>query len=138
MQGFDFGTAELRYLWLAVALGLVHLVLYVLLAGGTPGRVGWALGARDEAGPAPSKIGGRADRAWKNYVETFALFAAVVLMANALGKHNARTLLGSELFFWGRVAYIPLYLFGVPFVRTLAWIAAIVGIVFVFLGIYPG
>lgn len=134
MQGVDFGTAELRYLWLSIALGLVQLVLYVIFNVAS-GRSNWAIGARDAEGPPFNKFGGRADRAWKNFAETFAMFAALVLMAQALNKHNAQTLWGAEFYFWGRVAYVPLYLFGIPVARTLAWMVAIAGVVLLLAGI---
>jgi len=37
----------------------------------------------------------------------------------------------SALFFWGRVVFAPLYWFGVPWVRTLAWAVSIVGILMI-------
>ncbi len=47
------------------------------------------------------------------------------------------TALGAALFFWGRLAYAPLYWFGVPWLRSAAWFVGIIGIVLVFLQIIP-
>jgi uncharacterized MAPEG superfamily protein len=62
-------------------------------------------------------------------------FAAAVLMANAAGRHNWMTAWGVQLYFWGRVAYLPLYAFGVPLIRSLIWNVATLGIVLVLLGL---
>jgi uncharacterized MAPEG superfamily protein len=61
-----------------------------------------------------------------------------VLMANAMGKHTAMSAIGAQIYFWTRVAYVPAYALGVPFVRTLLWIASIVGIGMVMRGVFPG
>ncbi len=39
------------------------------------------------------------------------------------------TVLGAELFFWGRFAYALIYLAGWPWLRTLAWFVSVVGMV---------
>ena len=46
--------------------------------------------------------------------------------------------MGVQLYFWGRVAFLPLYAIGVPFLRTIAWTAASAGIAMVLLGALPG
>jgi uncharacterized MAPEG superfamily protein len=137
MPPFDFGTQEQRMLWASALLGIVHLVLYVVFSGAA-GRTTWAVGARDASGPSMGTVGARVDRAWRNYLETFSIFAALVLLATATGKHTALIAFGSQLYFYGRVIYLPLYAFGVPVVRTLAWSIATAGIITVLLGIWPG
>jgi uncharacterized MAPEG superfamily protein len=52
---------------------------------------------------------GRLQRALRNFGETFPLFAAAVLIAHVENVHNAYTLWGAHLYFWGRVVYLPLY-----------------------------
>ena len=133
----DFGTIELRMLWLSIALGVIQLVLAVLFSLSARG-LPWGAGNRDDAAPAMSKMGARVERAFKNYLETFALFAAAVLMANAMGKHTAMSALGAEIYFWSRVAYVPVYAAGIPYVRTVLWIASIVGIGMVMRAVFPG
>ena len=80
-------------------------------------------------------IAGRMERAAGNFLETFPLFAAAVLVAHAAGQHDWMTMWGAQLYFWGRVAYLPLYVFGVAFVRTLAWTVATLGIVLILLSL---
>ena len=65
-------------------------------------------------------------------------FTAAVLMANAMGKHTATSALGAQIFFWSRVAYVPAYALGIPYLRTLLWAASLVGIGMVMRGIWPG
>jgi uncharacterized MAPEG superfamily protein len=132
-----FATVEMEMLWLSVALGLVQLLLAVLFSVGQRGMP-WGVGPRDQPAPPLGMIGGRIERAFRNYLETFVFFAAAVLMANALGRHTAMSALGAQLFFWARIVYIPVYAFGIPYLRTLVWIAGLAGIGMVMRGIWPG
>ena len=74
----------------------------------------------------------RARRAHLNMLENLVLFAILVVAASITGKINATTSLGAELFFWGRVAYAPIYIIGVPWLRTAAFGVSIVGLVMIF------
>ena len=75
--------------------------------------------------------GGRNSRACyalANFNETFPFFAAVVLAAHLVGVHDWRTHWGAALYFFARLAYLPLYALGVPLVRSLTWNIAVTGI----------
>lgn len=133
----DFGSTEMQMLWLSVLLGFVHLLAAVVpsvLARGMP----WALGPRDEPGAPLGALGGRLDRAWKNFQETFPLFAAAVVVASVGTRDSELGALGAQLYFWGRVAFLPIYAMGLPYVRTLAWTVSVVGVVLVVLSSLPG
>jgi uncharacterized MAPEG superfamily protein len=123
-------TTELCMLLWSAVLGLVQIALAATCSVGQRG-LGWAASARDEVKPPLVGIGGRLDRARANFLETFPLFAAVVLAAQLLQHHDATTVLGAQLYFWARLAYVPAYAAGVPYLRTLIWAASIVGIVLV-------
>jgi uncharacterized MAPEG superfamily protein len=43
------------------------------------------------------------------------------------------TVLGTQLFFWGRLAYAVIYLAGLPWLRTASWAVSVVGLVLIFL-----
>jgi uncharacterized MAPEG superfamily protein len=131
------GSVEMQMLWWSIVLGLVQLVLSVLPSAQVRGFV-WASGPRDEPGAPLGKIGGRLERAFRNFLETFVFFVAAVLMVEVLGRHSSNSALGAQIFFWARVAYVPAYAAGIPFLRTLLWSASVVGIVMVLWGIYPG
>jgi len=51
-------------------------------------------------------------RALKNFVETFPLFAAAVLTAHVAATHSWMTEWGVQLYFWARIVYLALYAAG--------------------------
>ena len=127
-------TIELKMLALSVVLGLVQIVLSSQSKNFQLGYL-WAAGPRDEPRPPLTGVGGRLERALSNFLETFPLFAAAVLIAHAAGQHDWMTIWGAQLYFWGRVAYVPLYVFGVFLVRSLAWNVATFGIILILLSL---
>ncbi len=104
-------TIELTMLALAVALGLVQIVLSAQTKNLQTGYR-WAAGPRDEARPPLSGIAGRLERALSNFLETFPLFAAAILIAHVAGRHDWMTVWGAQLYLWARVLYVPLYISG--------------------------
>jgi uncharacterized MAPEG superfamily protein len=128
-------TVETCMLALSIVLGLVQIVLASHAASFQRGY-GYTASARDEARPTLTGIAGRLDRALRNFLETFPLFAAAVVMAHGLGKHTALTEWGAMLYLGGRVVYLPLYAFGTPLVRSLVWNVATIGIVLILVGIF--
>jgi uncharacterized MAPEG superfamily protein len=121
-------SIELRMLAWSIVLGLVQVLLPTLLAMGKYG-LGWAAGPRDAAMPGLPTAVARLDRARANFLETFPFFAAVVLATIALQRHDATTALGAQLYVWARLVYVPVYVAGIPYLRTLVWAVSIVGIV---------
>ena len=122
---------ELCLLAASVALAVVQIVVALLLAipqCGLPAL----LGNREDM-PALTAAADRAQRAYRNMLESLVLFTALVLIAHVANKTNAMTALGAQLFFWGRVAYAPIYVIGIPMLRTLAWTVSIIGLVIIFL-----
>lgn len=91
--------------------------------------VGWNTGARDETLPPLDRLAGRLVRAQANLFETLPLFIGAVLACAVAGRLDARTALGAQLYVWARVLYVPLYAAGVPYVRSLVWLAATLGLV---------
>lgn len=102
----------------------------------------WRVGALSPAGlerafgnrahiPEPAPAAARADRAARNMTENLILFA-VVLTASRLGGADAHALIpGAALFFWARVAYWPIYILGVPYVRTVVWATSLCGLLWI-------
>ena len=120
-------TVELKMLTLSVVLGIVQIIAASHAASLQRGYQ-WTASSRDEKVPPLQGVAGRLDRALRNFLETFPLFAAVVLAAHVTDTHNALTALGAQLYFWARLAYALLYAAGVPVVRSLVWNVATVGI----------
>ena len=96
----------------------------------------WNAGPRDGEVPPPGRLAGRLMRAQANLFETLPLFAAAVIMAHIAGKDGALTAVGAHLYFFGRLIYLPLYAFGVPYVRSLVWLVAAGGLVMVIAALF--
>ena len=128
-------TIEIQMLAWAVALGLFQVLLAATLMTQQRG-LKWNTGARD-AQPAPlTGVAARVDRASKNFLETFPLFAAAVLAVVVAGRADADTALGAQLYFWARVVYLPLYAAGVPYLRTVVWAVSLWGLVTALLALF--
>lgn len=123
-------SPDLKLLVWSLALTLLQSVVAVMgatlqvglpkLAGNRenmPEIVGWA---------------GRAQRAHRNMLESVVLFAGLVLVAHVAGRANATTVLGAQLFFWARLAYAPVYLIGIPWLRTGVWAVSVAGLLVIF------
>ncbi|HJU32739.1 MAG TPA: MAPEG family protein [Hyphomicrobiaceae bacterium] len=122
-------TLELTYLvWSAV----LTFVLALIAVTGAFLQVGLPplAGNRENL---PEMIGwaGRAQRAHRNMLENLILFAVLVLVAHAVGVRNGSTVLGAQLFFWGRVAHAAIYLAGIPWLRTAAWAVSVLGLILI-------
>ncbi len=98
----------------------------------------WNMGARDAPMPPLDPVPARLARAQANLFETLPLFLGALLAAAAAGHLGHRTALGAQLYFWARLVYVPLYAFGVPVVRTIAWGVAACGLVLILLGLFTG
>lgn len=119
---------ELTCLGWTVVLALVQIFLPAILRTRETGAA-YNAGPRDEPGPPVGRVTGRLQRAQKNLFETLPLFAALVLIAHVAGREGGATRLGALLYFWARVVYVPLYGFGVPYLRSLAYVVSVVGLV---------
>ena len=118
-------SPDLYYLLLSVILCFVQMLV---AATGANTQVGLPVLAGNREG-LPEIVGwpGRARRAHLNMIENLVLFAALVLIAAAAGKANATTAMGAMIFFWARLAYALIYLIGIPWLRTLAWLIGVIG-----------
>ena len=126
-------SPELKYLVLVCVLtGLlwVPYILNVILVRGVVDAVGYP------AHPKPiAPWAQRLKAAHYNAVENLAVFAPLVLVAQALGVHAPAIATAACVYFWARVVHAAAYTLAVPWVRTLAfavgfamqmWIAATV------------
>ena len=123
-------TPELAYLLWSVALAVVQVVVAV---SGATLQVGLTTLAGNREGlPEITGWAGRAQRAHRNMLENLVLFAILVLTAKAANIGTPTTILGAQLFFWGRLAYALIYIAGVPWLRTGAWAVSVVGLLLIF------
>ena len=123
-------TIELKMLAWTLVLAFVQILLFDVARTRQYG-LKWNTGARDEAMPPLSAGAERLSRAQANLFETLPLFAGFVLLAHVAGINTAQTALGAQIYFWGRVAYVPLYAFGVKNLRSLVWLISLAGLVMV-------
>ncbi|WP_245157727.1 MAPEG family protein [Brevundimonas sp. A19_0] len=125
--------------FIALAGTLVLALVQILAAGAArTAELGakWNAGPRDGNPPPPGPLAGRLRRAQDNLFETLPLFIAAVLMAVVADKSGALTQWGAWLYLLGRIVYVPLYALGVPYVRSLVWMAALAGLIMVIVALF--
>ncbi len=126
-------TTELIVLAWGCVLGIVHIWAAVRAKTRQYGTK-WNVGARDEELAPLGPVAGRLARAQANYFETFPIMAAAILLVGAAGLTSRWTAIGAIVWLAARIVYLPLYAFGVPVARSLAWTASVVGILML---LYP-
>jgi uncharacterized MAPEG superfamily protein len=93
------------------------------------------IGAAYKAGPrdVPRELrgvfAGRAERAFRNLLETFPVFAALALALVVTGRNGGLGALAAEIWIVARVIYVALYFIQVPFARSLVWFVSIFALV---------
>jgi uncharacterized MAPEG superfamily protein len=120
-------AVELKIAALGALLLLVHIFAAVRFKTRQYGTK-WNVGARDEALPPLNPVAGRLARAQANFQETFPI-AIVALLGVAIADRTSEwTALGGWIWLGARLIYLPLYGFGVPGWRTLAFAISLVGL----------
>ena len=113
-------TPELSYLAYVALLTAALWIPYVISQATTNGF----LKPINYLDPTPRSVplfGQRAHRAYLNAVETFAPFAALVIILHLTGKSSAMTVFWCTAFFWMRLAHAVVYLTAIAYVRTLVF-----------------
>jgi uncharacterized MAPEG superfamily protein len=123
-------TTELALLAWTLVLALVQVLLPALLRNHETG-IRHNTGPRDDPGAPVGKVTGRLLRAQHNLFETLPVFAAAILIAHVAGRDGAQTLWGAWVYLIARIAYVPLYAAGIPYLRSCVWAVSLVGIVLV-------
>ena len=95
-----------------------------------------AMGSRDSE-PAHAGIAARPDRALANLQESLVMFVPLVLICEFYGMTNATSALGAQLFVAARVTHAICYLVGIPVLKSLAYIAGLVGIFMIAMQLTP-
>ena len=120
-------TPELTLLGWSVVLFFVYMIIQASTALRETGAA-YNAGPRDEARPL-GVLAARAQRSFDNFKETYPLFIALTLALAVTGRAGGLADTGAWLWFGARIVYIPLYLAGVPWLRTLTWGVGTVGLV---------
>ncbi len=121
-----------------VALSVVLLVVYIGAQGHLATKelgTDWNVGPRDDAAPS-GKLAGRADRALRNFQETYPAYLGLALALAIADPQSALGKIGALLWLAARIVYLPLYIKGVPYFRTLVWMAALVGLVLMLVAVF--
>lgn len=120
-------TPETTVFLLTIALGAVHFMIgaitYTLQVGPMA-----ALGSRDNLPERENTLGIRGERANHNFKETLPWALGLLVLVQVTDAANAMTALGAWMYFIGRAVYLPLYVFGVPIVRSFAYGLALAGL----------
>ena len=114
-------TTELFYLSITTVLTALLWMPYTLnmiMVRGLADAVGYP---EDPKPLAPWAL--RLKSSHGNAVENLVVFAALVLVADALEVSGAATATSCAVYFWARVIHPLAYTFAVPWVRTLAFLA---------------
>ncbi len=120
-------STELTYLGWSVVLLLVHIVAQAMSLTRDCGLT-YNAGTRDEKAKV-SALTDRLLRALRNFLETYAAFVALALALHVSGKAGDLGATGAMIWFWARVAYLPVYGLGSPFLRSAIWAGSILGLV---------
>jgi uncharacterized MAPEG superfamily protein len=120
-------TIELVLLAASVTLGIAHIIVVSQLQSWQRGYR-WTASSREQSVAPLVGIAGRAERALKNYLETFPFFAAAILVVTVTNTHDWLTIWGAHFYFWGRIVYAILYVADLPLMRSLVWNIPTIGI----------
>ncbi|MEM1383570.1 MAG: MAPEG family protein [Pseudomonadota bacterium] len=113
-------TVELQILGGAVLLAVVQLLLFAVPANLEIGS-NWLAGPRDgEMAPLSTRTA-RLQRAFLNHIEGLAIFTPAVLIVVAGGASSPLTQGAAVAYLLARIAYVPCYWAGIPWVRSAVW-----------------
>ena len=106
----------LSYVTLLTAVIWVPYILNEIMVRGVVEAMGYP------ANPKPlAPWATRMKAAHYNAIENLAVFATLVLVANALHLNNHAIEMSCVVYFWARVVHVVAYTFAIPVVRTLAF-----------------
>lgn len=94
----------------------------------------YAGSARDNE-RAPNILNARADKALRNFLETYGLFIALAVATELTGRSDGLTQWGAMIWLAMRVLYLPAYVSGIPFLRSGIWMVSAAGLVMMFVGV---
>ena len=130
-RSLDEVVVTQQQVWPAVAVEVGH-ADGLRASGLAPRAVAWVIpGAARDEDLRPTGVAGRLHRAQWNFLETFPLLAACVVIVHLADRAGSLSHWGGLLYLAGRILFLPLYAMGVPWLRTLSWNLAILGLVLV-------
>ncbi|WP_455197730.1 MAPEG family protein [Kaarinaea lacus] len=118
-------TTDLKMLIATATLALLSIMPYFIAYIKYWGIAG-IVGNRENL-PALPQWAQRAQAAHANLTENLVHFSVLVIVAHVTAASNEITAMGATLFFWARIAYLVIYMAGIPWLRTIAFMAGWVG-----------
>ncbi len=92
---------------------------------------GWLIFNRDTEGLPPlPEWGQRAMRAHDNLKENYPGFAVAVLLLAFSGGFTRYTAAAALVFLVARLVHMPAYIIGIPWLRTLSWLAGFIATIY--------
>lgn len=126
-------SIELTLLIWSAALAGAYLIVQSTVYRLDYGVAHAATGRDDER--QPGKWTARANRALRNFLETYAVFIALAVATELSGRTDGLTQWGAHLWFWARLVYLPAYFSDVPFLRSSIWMVSAIGLALFFVGV---
>ena len=120
---------ELTHLALLAVLALIHVSAHGPIQKAKAGN------ART-IGPPDGHLTGRARRALSNFLETAPVFLCATRVLHLADRAVPMTRIAAAVNLAARTAYLPAYLSGIPWLRTLIWNAATAALAVLLLGIW--
>ncbi|WP_311267368.1 MAPEG family protein [Sphingobium sp. WCS2017Hpa-17] len=115
-----------------IAWGMILLLVHIFAAAHVKTKqygATWNMSARDAHLPPLNPPAARLSRAESNYKETLPIAIVALIGVVLAGKTSEWTALGGWIWLGARVVYLPLYAAGVPVVRTIIFMASLVGLI---------
>lgn len=115
-------TPELTILTYAALLQFAQLSLAIAFGDAQTG-IKYGLSTRDTPKPLTG-FAGRIDRALNNHYAALALFAIAVITVTLGNQSSHLTETCAWTYLIARIAYVPAYVFGIPYLRSIIWTIA--------------
>ncbi|ASP33314.1 MULTISPECIES: MAPEG family protein [Stappiaceae] len=114
--------------WILAVLLLYLAQIYLSAALYLPSESIWQHAGGRDVLPEKGKYKGRSDRALVNMKENLPFFLVPAVLVYVIPTTDmALAITGAQLFFFGRLLYVPSYLSGIPGPRSLAYGVALCG-----------
>lgn len=128
-MGLHSLQTEIVVLGWSVAYLLGHVLLQALsLDLSRDLSLKYLFGPRDEPRETTSVVAGRLKRALHNFLETYPAFIALALALVVADKAGGMGAVGAWIWLGARIAFLGLYVTGVPVLRSVAWFVSLIGL----------
>lgn len=127
-------TTDLKMLLAVSILSLLHFMPYFLAYLKHWGITG--IVSNRENMPELPGWANRALAAQQNLNENLIHFSIIVLIVHILGLSNEMSALGATIFFYSRLVYWVVYIAGITWVRTMAFMAGLIGEVLIIMQLF--